>query len=55
MTWTMARQYPALAGAVCLALILPRIAQPGMFVDGVTYAVLARNLAAGSAPSGLRS
>lgn len=43
----MARQYRALAGAVCIALILPRIAQPGMFVDGVTYAVLARNLAAG--------
>jgi 4-amino-4-deoxy-L-arabinose transferase-like glycosyltransferase len=36
-----------LAAAICLALILPRIAQPGMFVDGVTYAVLARNLAAG--------
>lgn len=47
MEWTLARQYRALAAAVCLALILPRIAQPGMFVDGVTYAVLARNLAEG--------
>jgi 4-amino-4-deoxy-L-arabinose transferase-like glycosyltransferase len=46
--FTRARQYRALAAAVCVALILPRIAQAGMFVDGVTYAVLARNLAAGA-------
>jgi 4-amino-4-deoxy-L-arabinose transferase-like glycosyltransferase len=45
---TRARQFRALAAAVCLALILPRIAQAGMFVDGVTYAVLARNLAQGT-------
>ena len=45
---TRARQFRALAAAVCLALILPRIAQAGMFVDGVTYAVLARNLARGT-------
>ena len=45
--WTTARQFRVLAAAICVALILPRIAQPGMFVDGVTYAVLARNLAAG--------
>jgi 4-amino-4-deoxy-L-arabinose transferase-like glycosyltransferase len=45
---TRARQFRALAAAVCLALILPRIAQAGMFVDGVTYAVLARNLANGT-------
>ena len=47
MSVTRARQYRALAAAVCVALILPRIAQPGMFVDGVTYAVLARNLSQG--------
>jgi 4-amino-4-deoxy-L-arabinose transferase-like glycosyltransferase len=45
---TRPRQFRALAAAVCVALILPRIAQAGMFVDGVTYAVLARNLAAGT-------
>jgi 4-amino-4-deoxy-L-arabinose transferase-like glycosyltransferase len=30
------------------AVTVPRMAQPGMFIDGVTYAVLARNLAAGA-------
>jgi 4-amino-4-deoxy-L-arabinose transferase-like glycosyltransferase len=29
------------------ALTVPRMAQAGMFLDGITYAVLARNLAAG--------
>jgi 4-amino-4-deoxy-L-arabinose transferase-like glycosyltransferase len=36
-----------LALAVLLALTVPRMWQRGMFLDGVTYAVLARNLAAG--------
>jgi 4-amino-4-deoxy-L-arabinose transferase-like glycosyltransferase len=30
------------------AVTVPRMAQPGMFIDGVTYAVLSRNLADGA-------
>src|SRR5919112_6909966 len=41
-------QYRWRAAAVMAALILPRIAQRGMFLDGVTYAVIARNMAAGA-------
>lgn len=37
-----------LAAAVMTALIVPRIAQRGMFLDGVTYAVIARNMAEGA-------
>ena len=33
--------------AVFAAAIVPRVAHRGMFVDGVTYASIARNLAAG--------
>ena len=33
--------------AACAAAIVPRLAHRGMFVDGVTYASIARNLAAG--------
>src|SRR5215218_7930757 len=36
-----------LAAALLVTLILPRIAQPGMFLDGVTYAVVARNMSIG--------
>lgn len=39
--------YRWLAFAVMTALILPRIAQRGMFLDGITYAVIARNMAVG--------
>lgn len=35
-----------IAGAFA-AVTIPRMAQKGMFIDGVTYAVLSRNLAAG--------
>jgi 4-amino-4-deoxy-L-arabinose transferase-like glycosyltransferase len=40
-------QFRWLAAAVLFALIVPRIVQRGMFLDGVTYAVLARNMAVG--------
>src|SRR5579862_8436285 len=33
--------------AVCAAAVVPRVAHRGMFVDGVTYASIARNLALG--------
>src|SRR5213594_2445917 len=33
--------------AVCVAATVPRVAHRGMFVDGVTYASIARNLAIG--------
>jgi len=33
--------------AVCAAALVPRVAHRGMFVDGVTYASIARNLALG--------
>jgi 4-amino-4-deoxy-L-arabinose transferase-like glycosyltransferase len=36
-----------LVGGAFAFLTIPRAAQPGMFVDGVTYASIARNLAAG--------
>lgn len=36
-----------LVGGAFAFLTVPRAAQPGMFVDGVTYASIARNLAAG--------
>ena len=41
-------RYRWLAFAVMTALILPRIAQRGMFLDGITYAVIARNMAIGA-------
>jgi 4-amino-4-deoxy-L-arabinose transferase-like glycosyltransferase len=36
-----------LTAAAMFALTIPRLWQPGMFLDGVTYAVVARNMAAG--------
>ena len=33
--------------AALAAALVPRLAQRGMFVDGVTYAAIARNLAEG--------
>lgn len=36
-----------LAAAVFFATIVPRVAQRGMFLDGMTYAVIARNMASG--------
>ena len=33
--------------AICVAALLPRLAHRGMFLDGVTYASIARNLAEG--------
>lgn len=41
-------QFRCLAAALLLALILPRVAQRGMFLDGITYAVVARNMAVGA-------
>ncbi len=38
----------ALTVAVACAVLLPRLLQHGMFLDGVTYAAIARNLAAGA-------
>ena len=40
-------QFRILAAAVLVALVVPRVAQRGMFLDGVTYAVVARNMAHG--------
>jgi len=40
-------RYRLLAAAVLFAVIAPRIAQRGMFLDGMTYAVVARNMAIG--------
>ena len=47
-----ARSSPAITGwlfvAALMALrLLPGLAQPGMFFDGVTYATISRNLAGG--------
>ena len=42
-----ARAWRALAAALMLALTVPRLWQQGMFIDGITYAVVARNLAMG--------
>jgi 4-amino-4-deoxy-L-arabinose transferase-like glycosyltransferase len=36
-----------LAAALLLSLVVPRMTQRGMFLDGVTYAVVARNMADG--------
>src|SRR5207247_6982650 len=36
-----------LTAAGCLAALVPRLAHRGMFLDGVTYASIARNLAQG--------
>jgi 4-amino-4-deoxy-L-arabinose transferase-like glycosyltransferase len=41
------RPYRLLTAAVFAAATLPRLAHRGMFVDGVTYAAVARNLAIG--------
>ncbi|MEO8259806.1 MAG: hypothetical protein ABI868_20845 [Acidobacteriota bacterium] len=41
------KSFRMLTAAVLAAAILPRLAQRGMFVDGVTYASIARNLAEG--------
>ena len=41
------RVFRFLTIAVFAAATLPRLAQRGMFVDGVTYASIARNLAEG--------
>lgn len=37
----------ACVAALLLALTVPRLWQRGMFLDGITYAVLARNMASG--------
>src|SRR6266496_888930 len=41
------RSYRYLTLAVFAAYTLPRLAHRGMFVDGITYAAVARNLAEG--------
>jgi 4-amino-4-deoxy-L-arabinose transferase-like glycosyltransferase len=40
-------RFRVLAVTLLLALVVPRMIQRGMFLDGVTYAVLARNMAIG--------
>ena len=45
------RALAALCVAAVAAVMLPRLAGVGMFVDGLTYATLARNLAAAPAPN----
>lgn len=47
MTSDPVRQLRLLTTAVVVAAIAPRLLQRGMFVDGVTYASIARNLAEG--------
>ena len=42
-----ARGWRFLAAALMVALTVPRLWQPGMFIDGITYAVVARNLSQG--------
>jgi 4-amino-4-deoxy-L-arabinose transferase-like glycosyltransferase len=44
---TRASSFRWLTLAVCAAATVPRLAHRGMFVDGVTYASIARNLAEG--------
>jgi hypothetical protein len=41
------KSFRILTAAALAAAILPRLAQRGMFVDGVTYASIARNLSQG--------
>ena len=41
------RGYRVLALVILMSLTIPRMVQRGMFVDGVTYAALSRNLAIG--------
>ena len=41
------RGWRLLAASLMLALTLPRMWQEGMFIDGITYAVVARNMALG--------
>jgi len=41
------RGWRLLAAAVMVALTVPRLWQPGMFIDGMTYAVVARNMSQG--------
>ena len=41
------RSLRLLTFAVCAAATVPRVTHRGMFVDGVTYASIARNLAEG--------
>ena len=41
------KSFRILTAAALAAAILPRLAQRGMFVDGVTYASIARNLSEG--------
>jgi hypothetical protein len=42
-----ARGWRFLVAALMVALTVPRLWQPGMFIDGITYAVVARNLSQG--------
>src|SRR5262245_12228702 len=44
---TAIRSLRLLTLAACVAAFVPRVAHRGMFVDGVTYASVARNLAEG--------
>src|SRR4051812_22549428 len=41
------KSFRMLTAAALVAAIMPRLAQRGMFVDGLTYASIARNLAEG--------
>jgi 4-amino-4-deoxy-L-arabinose transferase-like glycosyltransferase len=45
--WELMKSFRMLTLAACAAAIVPRLVQRGMFVDGVTYASIARNLSEG--------